>query len=101
MQCFDFWRRLTRLVETQVSNLLCCRGKCFAAFVVITSFSIQADTGLHRVTPPNVKMPLVPGIATEYTVERAAFPGVVFENPVAIVSAPGEANRLYIVERAG
>lgn len=46
-------------------------------------------------------MPLVPGVATEYTVERDAFPGLEFNDPVAIVSAPGEANRLYIVERTG
>lgn len=46
-------------------------------------------------------MPLAPGAATEFTIERPAFPGLSFENPVAIVSAPGEANRLYIVERGG
>lgn len=30
-----------------------------------------------------------------------AFPGINFNQPVAIVSAPGETNRLFIVERAG
>ncbi|MCC6235036.1 MAG: PQQ-dependent sugar dehydrogenase, partial [Verrucomicrobiales bacterium] len=30
-----------------------------------------------------------------------ALPGVTFEAPVAVVSAPGETNRLYVVERTG
>jgi uncharacterized repeat protein (TIGR03806 family) len=71
--------------------------------LAVSTVVLWPDTGLRRVTPTNVRMPLVPGIATTtgYTVEREAFPGLVFDNPVAIVSAPGEPNRLYIVERAG
>ena len=63
--------------------------------------AVTADTGLSRITPSNVRMPIIPGVATEYTVEREAFPGIIFDNPAAIVTAPAEANRLYIVERAG
>jgi uncharacterized repeat protein (TIGR03806 family) len=63
----------------------------------------RAETGLQRVTPSGVKMPLVPGagVETEYVVESEAFPGLEFRDPVAIVSAPDEPNRLYIVERQG
>ncbi|HEX7861558.1 MAG TPA: PQQ-dependent sugar dehydrogenase [Verrucomicrobiae bacterium] len=61
----------------------------------------RGDTGLQRVTPTGVRMPLVPGTATEYRVENEAFPGVEFYDPVAIVSAPTEPNRLYIIERQG
>ncbi|MGZ8940576.1 MAG: PQQ-dependent sugar dehydrogenase, partial [Limisphaerales bacterium] len=74
----------------------------FVVFIVFIEVAVvRGDTGLHRTTPTGVKMPIVPGVATEYTVEREAFPGLEFRNPVAIVSAPGEANRLYIVEREG
>ena len=63
----------------------------------------RGDTGLNRVTPSGVKMPLNPGagVESEYVVENEAFPGLDFHDPVAIVSAPGETNRLYIVERPG
>jgi uncharacterized repeat protein (TIGR03806 family) len=60
-----------------------------------------AEGGLQRVTPTGVRMPLAPGAATEYVVENEAFPGLAFQDPVAIVSAPGESNRLYVVERQG
>src|SRR5687768_3810057 len=63
--------------------------------------AVRPQTGLERATPQGVKMPLVPGVATEYVVQYDAFPGLEFEDPVAIVTAPGEPNRLYIVERKG
>jgi uncharacterized repeat protein (TIGR03806 family) len=69
--------------------------------LVMMGLTVRPETGLQRVTPQGVKMPLVPGVATEYVVQNEAFPGLEFEDPVAIVSAPGEPNRLYIVERKG
>src|SRR5688572_21146492 len=67
MQCFDFCRRLTHVVA-QVPRLLCRRFcACVVLAVLATSFSLRADTGLRRITPTNVKMPIVPGAATEYT----------------------------------
>lgn len=49
-------------------------------------------------------MPIVPGaggVESGYVIQNEAFPGLHFQDPVAIVSAPGESNRLYIVERQG
>ena len=88
----------------QLSDFRGFKPRRLTRWLVLLATSItvlRPDTGLQRITPQNVRMPLNPGTATEYTVEREAFPGVRFENPVAIVSAPGEPNRLYIVERVG
>src|SRR5687768_11078665 len=92
---------MTRAEFFRVEGRLFVRWALLMFAMFVGAVAVRGDTGLHRVTPTSVKMPLAPGVATEYTVEREAFPGVSFENPAAIVSAPGETNRLYIVERAG
>lgn len=62
----------------------------------------QAAGPLERV--PNTtltNMPVVPG-GYGYTFTNAfPFPGMVFTNPVCIAAAPGETNRLFILEKSG
>jgi glucose/arabinose dehydrogenase len=54
---------------------------------------------LERVANTTLQMPESPPVfGYQFT---NAFTGVSFVNPMAIVSAPGETNRLFIVERAG
>lgn len=53
---------------------------------------------------PNVTLnfpPIPPAPSTNSYATVNAFPGLIFTNPLAIAQAPGETNRLYIVERAG
>jgi glucose/arabinose dehydrogenase len=54
---------------------------------------------LTRVANTTLQLPPTPpAFGYQFT---NAFPGLSFINPMAIVSAPGETNRLFIVERAG
>ena len=92
----------------QFAEVFRCGHRSVSRWVLLLCATVVfagGDTGLKRVTPSNVRMPLVPGTTgggvTEYAVENAAFPGPTFDSPVAIVSAPGEQNRLYVIERAG
>lgn len=60
-------------------------------------------TGLsQRVANTTLAMPAQPPTATTnaYTTVTA-FPGVVFTNPIATATPPGETNRLFVVERPG
>lgn len=60
-------------------------------------------TGLtQRVANTTLAMPSQPPSATTngYTTETA-FSGIVFTNPIALATPPGETNRLFVVERAG
>lgn len=54
---------------------------------------------LERVANTTLQMPQAPPVfGFQFT---NAFTGVTFTTPIAIVSAPGDSNRLFIVERAG
>jgi uncharacterized repeat protein (TIGR03806 family) len=53
--------------------------------------------GLNREANSTLALPLEP---YQYTTANA-FPGLSFNQPVAIVSPPGETNRLFIVEKEG
>src|SRR5438874_2871725 len=52
---------------------------------------------LTRVANSTLALPLEPH---QYTTV-AAFPGLSFDSPTAVVSAPGDTNRLFVVERSG
>jgi uncharacterized repeat protein (TIGR03806 family) len=71
-----------------------------AVMVVVTALTEAAPSApLRRVPNTTLALPPQPpafGFRTE-----VAFPGVTFVNPLAIVSPPGESNRLFIVEQAG
>ncbi|HMP83138.1 MAG TPA: PQQ-dependent sugar dehydrogenase [Verrucomicrobiota bacterium] len=73
------------------------------AVIFVAVFTVHEVHGsLIRV--PNstlTNMPAVPG-SFGYTFTNAfPFPGMVFTNPVCIASAPGETNRLFILEKSG
>jgi glucose/arabinose dehydrogenase len=58
-----------------------------------------AANPLERVANTTLRMPSTPPVyGFQFT---NALPGVTFVNPMAIVTAPGDSNRLFIVERAG
>ena len=42
-----------------------------------------------------------PSAGTNSYVTENAFPGVTFLNPMTVAVAPGETNRLYVLERSG
>src|SRR4249919_1513714 len=72
-----------------------------AWIVLLWSFLGWCNTyGLtNRVANTTLRMP--PNLpAVSYTTANA-FPGLTFPTPVAIVTPPGETNRLFIVEQQG
>ena len=72
-------------------------GLCLA--LVLANRNPAVALPLERVANTTLQMPPAPPVyGFQFT---NAFPGVTFINPMAIVSAPGETNRLFIVERAG
>ena len=48
---------------------------------------------------PSIQVPLNPPAEGFHVI--SAFPGLTFKEPVAIVSPPGETNRLFVLEREG
>ncbi|MFM2295302.1 MAG: hypothetical protein RLZZ350_1715 [Verrucomicrobiota bacterium] len=63
------------------------------------SFTVNSALPLVRVANTTLAMPPTPP-ALNYTYTNA-FPGLIFTNPTCIVSAPGETNRLFILEKRG
>lgn len=74
----------------------CSRRVALGLVAVLVGQTILA-AALIREPNSTLALPLEP---YEYTTVEA-FPGLVFDQPVAIVSPPGETNRLFIVEREG
>ncbi len=70
-------------------------GLALALFAGVASGGLP----LARVANTTLQVPQAP--ATFGYEFNNAFPGVTFNSPMAIVVAPGETNRLFIVERAG
>lgn len=70
-------------------------------FPLATAFALAASAALalERVPNTTLTLPLEPP-AFGYTTENA-FGSLVFTNPVAIATPPGETNRLFVVEQAG
>jgi len=58
-----------------------------------------ALSAAFTLTPPPLKMPLVPPTYGYTTVN--AFPGLNFGQPVCIASPPGETNRLFVLNKTG
>ena len=70
---------------------------CFAT--VLAGGAAAWALPLERVPNTTLQMPQAPPVfGYQFT---NAFPGVSFINPMGIVSAPGDTNRLFIFERAG
>ena len=93
--------RVMNFVSFSLARRCVLRWSWLVFLFAVVRGNAGAEGGLQRMTPTGVRMPLAPGAATEYVVESEAFPGLEFQDPVAIVSAPGESNRLYVVERQG
>jgi glucose/arabinose dehydrogenase/mono/diheme cytochrome c family protein len=76
-------------------------GLCSRLFALCLAAAPLGQTllaaGLNREANSTLALPLEP---FQYKTVNA-FPGLVFAEPVAIVSPPGETNRLFILERAG
>jgi glucose/arabinose dehydrogenase len=62
-------------------------------------FSLANAQPLTRVANATLRLPERPPLLGYTTVD--AFPGLSFANPVAIASAPGETNRLFVAEQGG
>ncbi|HKS37221.1 MAG TPA: MBG domain-containing protein [Verrucomicrobiae bacterium] len=75
---------------------LCSRLVALSLVVVLVGQTILA-AGLVREPNATLALPLEP---YEYSAVEA-FPGLLFNQPVALVSPPGETNRLFIVEKEG
>src|SRR5664279_1259024 len=74
-------------------------GMLLLISIGLLSLNALAAGPLQRVANTTLtNLPPVPPFAFTAT---NAFPGLVFTNPVAIVSPPGETNRLFIVEKRG
>ena len=67
--------------------------------LALLGFPFVAGAQLTRVANSSLNLPANLASGTYSTVN--AFPGLIFTDPVAIVSAPGESNRLFIVEQIG
>src|SRR4051812_15883890 len=70
-------------------------GVFFAIFLAVTVSSLAQ---LTRVPNTSLKMPQIPA-ARGYALEQQF--GRAFTAPVALVTPPGETNRLFIVEQIG
>ncbi|MDX1952220.1 MAG: PQQ-dependent sugar dehydrogenase, partial [Verrucomicrobiota bacterium] len=73
-------------------------GRLFVGFLLLFAVQLIAQVP-SRVENTSLKMPASPGIPQYRTADR--FPGLRFNKPVALVTAPGQPNSLYIVERSG
>ncbi len=71
-------------------------------FIVVAAFALSANAQpipRPRVAATTLRMP-AEGTTHPYKIVPA-YGGVVFNEPVQVVFAPGETNRAYVVERAG
>ena len=68
----------------------------------VTSASTASGAMTSRVNATTLRLPQsAPGAASNSYSTADAFPGVTFNMPLCIRSAPGETNRLFIVEQGG
>ena len=74
------------------------RALCPAVFAFAAASTLSAQP-LTRVAATSLRLPANP-TAASYTTERV-FPGLSISQPVSIVTAPGETNRLFVVEKTG
>jgi len=74
---------------------------CLTAILMVGALCSGAQPfGLsNRVANTTLQMP--PSLPAAGVAVSNAFPGITFTNPICIASAPGETNRLFILERAG
>lgn len=71
----------------------------FALSIAAVNPSALHASALERVANTTLALPQSPPVfGYQFT---NAFPGVTFFNPLGIVAAPGDTNRLFIMERAG
>ncbi len=71
----------------------------FGVLLCIANLGLAQTGPLHRVPNTSLQMPSTP--PTRGFTSANALGTLTFTNPVAIVSAPGETNRLFIVEKKG
>ena len=64
----------------------------------LAGFAVVAGSGFERVADSPVRLPAVPGSFGYRMVDAL---GLTFAQPVALVTPPGETNRLFIVEQPG
>jgi uncharacterized repeat protein (TIGR03806 family) len=64
----------------------------------LSALALGADP-LVRVPNTTLRMPAHP--PTQGFATQNAFPGLAFDEPVAVATAPGETNRLFVCERGG
>jgi glucose/arabinose dehydrogenase len=76
----------------------CLRVSAFLFFLAVGG-NAQPFGLSNRVANTTLQMPA--SLPTFGIAISNAFPGVVFTNPICIATAPGETNRLFILERAG
>lgn len=74
----------------------------FVAFVPLGAETLAPGPEGKSAQPPSrsAKVPVVTISEDAYDFQNA-FPGLKFEQPLAIVSAPGEKHRLFVVEKTG
>ena len=73
------------------------RGWFHVVLLIFSTFTVRAlDT---RESNSTLTVPEEPAVFGYQTVN--AFGNLTFSSPVAVVSAPGETNRIYIVEKRG
>ena len=62
-------------------------------------FGLALSASINEITPPPLRFPLTPPVFGYTTVN--AFPGLNFGQPVCFASAPGETNRLFVLDKLG
>src|SRR5689334_8473390 len=67
-------------------------------FVLLSAFAAPAGV-LTRVANTTLKLP--PSPPTQGFTHQNAFGSMTFDNPIAIVSPPGETNRLFVLQKGG
>jgi len=81
-----------------MNNLKCW---LFLTAIALTVAPARGGERFYRIAPSGVNMPLVPATKGVGYVLKDILPGLQFTNPVAVVTPPGETNRLFVVERVG
>ena len=93
--------RIRSLIPQSASFRWTMSGLFHVVLILFTGIAAPCSSAQAIARMPNttVRMPQNPSAYGFTTVD--AFPGLIFDNPVCIVSPPGETNRVFVLEKGG
>ena len=93
--------RIRSLIPPSASFRWTMSGLFHVVLILFTGIAAPCSSAQAIARMPNttLKMPQNPSAYGFTTVD--AFPGLIFDNPVCIVSPPGETNRVFVLEKGG